>query len=118
MDIYKNFTVEILDVPICGISLKEFLDIDIKAIINRKRTIFTAINTYSILMAQKKEFFNHFKTADFVLSAGIGMVWDALSIGGGNQAKVIKCGLMKNRYANMNGFLDTVAYDERKYSGI
>lgn len=80
-----NFTpskTKILEVPICGLSLKEFLDIAVNAILNRKKTIFTTINTHSIVVAQKSsEFLNHFKTADFVLPDGIGMVWAVRSLG-------------------------------------
>ena len=72
----------ILDVPICGISLKEFVDTAINAVLNQKKTIFTTINTYSIVEAQKnKEFLNHFKTADFVLPDGIGIVWAIRRLG-------------------------------------
>jgi len=72
----------ILDVPICGISLKDFLDVSIKAIFDRRKTLFTTINTYSIILAQKnKEFLNHFKTVDYVLPDGIGIVWAIRSLG-------------------------------------
>lgn len=72
----------ILDVPICGLSLKEFLNIAIKSILDRRKTLFTTINTYSIILAQKnKEYLNHFKTADFVLPDGIGIVWAIRSLG-------------------------------------
>ena len=60
--------IEILRVPIDGISLSDFLDIATNAMLNRHKTLFTTVNTYSIVVAQKnKVFLNHFKTADFVL---------------------------------------------------
>jgi N-acetylglucosaminyldiphosphoundecaprenol N-acetyl-beta-D-mannosaminyltransferase len=72
----------ILDVPICGMSLKEFSDIAINAILNRRKLLFTTVNTYSIIVAQKNiEFLKHFKTADCVLPDGIGIVWAIRRLG-------------------------------------
>ena len=69
-------TIKILDVPIWGFDLEKFLDIAINAILHRQKTLFTTVNTYSIVVAQKNlKFLNHFKTADFVLPDGIGIVW-------------------------------------------
>ena len=74
-------TIEILEVPICGLSLNEFLDAAINAILHRHKTLFTTVNTYSIVVAQKNpEFLNHFKTADFVLPDGIGIVMAVRSL--------------------------------------
>ncbi|MDD3662582.1 MAG: WecB/TagA/CpsF family glycosyltransferase [Candidatus Pacebacteria bacterium] len=82
MDIYTSHKADILDVPICGISLKEFLDIATDTILSSRKTLFTTVNTYSIVMAQKnRAFLNHFKTADFVLPDGIGIVWAIRSLG-------------------------------------
>lgn len=82
MDKYNKKIVEILSVPISGLCLSEFVDIAMKAIFDRRKTLFTTINTYSIILAQKNvEFLNHFKTVDFVLPDGIGIVWAVRSLG-------------------------------------
>jgi N-acetylglucosaminyldiphosphoundecaprenol N-acetyl-beta-D-mannosaminyltransferase len=74
-------STEILKVPIWGLSLNAFLDIASNAILNRRKTLFTTVNTYSIVVAQKnQEFLNHFRTVDFVLPDGIGIVWAVRSL--------------------------------------
>jgi hypothetical protein len=65
MDNFISPTVKILDVPIWGFDLGRFLDIATNAVLNRQKTLFTTINTYSIVMAQKnREFLNHLKTTE------------------------------------------------------
>lgn len=82
MDNFIPPTIEILNVPIWGLSLNEFSEIAVNAILNRQKTLFTTVNTYSIVVAQNnREFLNHFKTAAFVLPDGIGIVWAVRSLG-------------------------------------
>ncbi len=68
-------TAEILGVPIWGFSLDQFVEIGINAISSRGKTLFTTVNTYSVVIAQhNEEFQSHFKMADYVLPDGIGIV--------------------------------------------
>jgi N-acetylglucosaminyldiphosphoundecaprenol N-acetyl-beta-D-mannosaminyltransferase len=107
MDNSINPTTEILNIPVCGCDLEEFADIAISAILNRRKTLFTTVNTYSIGVAQKnREFLNHFKTADFVLPDGIGIVWAVRSLGKECKERVSGPEFTNNllERANNNGF--------------
>jgi N-acetylglucosaminyldiphosphoundecaprenol N-acetyl-beta-D-mannosaminyltransferase len=73
---------DILGAPVCSLPLKSIVELASKAIRERKKVLFTTVNTFSIMMAQKDpEFLQHFKDADVVLPDGIGIVLAVRSLG-------------------------------------
>jgi N-acetylglucosaminyldiphosphoundecaprenol N-acetyl-beta-D-mannosaminyltransferase len=73
---------EILGVPVSALPLKGTVALAVKRIRGGKKALFTTINTFSIMVAQKNpEFLQHFKGADVVLPDGMGIVLAVRSLG-------------------------------------
>lgn len=73
---------EILAVPVCCLSLRKTIELAVDLISAGRKTMFTTVNTYSIVVAQNhSEYLKHFKQADVVLPDGMGVVLAVRSLG-------------------------------------
>lgn len=77
----ESTAAQVLGIPINGLSRARFVEFAREVIQGRNKVLFTTINTYSIIVAQKnRPFFNHFQEA-VVLPDGIGIVYAARLLG-------------------------------------